>query len=195
MLWIVAATGPSLSSEVAERCKGYNVVAVNDAYKLFPFARMLYAADDEWWKLHKGCPEFTGEKWSTCHDLYKNSAAELYGLRLIPSVRRAQGFSFVPGIIHLGGNSGFQAVNLALQKGATIVVLVGFDMQGSHFFGDHPPMGRRMPSNGKGFIRWRKHFGIAADMLPADRKIINATPDSALTCFPKMTLEEALAHA
>jgi hypothetical protein len=197
MLWIVAATGPSLSREQAERCKGLDVIAVNDAYKLFPYARILYASDAEWWRLHRGVPSFAGEKWITVNDNCYGlniDAAKDYGLKIVPSIRRQPGFRFEPGAIHLGGNSGFQAVNMALQRGAKTVVLVGFDMQGSHFFGEHPPMPRRIPGN-KGFARWLRHFEIAAKMLPEGIRIINATPDSKLACFPMMPLEEALAHA
>ena len=193
--WIVAGTGPSLTAEVAAQCAGHEVVAVNDAYRLFPWARMLYAADAEWWKLHDGVPGFAGEKWITinenCYAL-NVPVAQKYRLRMIPSKRRAPGFSFEPGVIHLGSNSGFQAVNLALLKGATTVVLVGFDMKGSHFFGDHPRMPRREPHNGKAFPRFLQHFAKAAALLPPGIRIINATPCSAMTCFPMMSLEEAL---
>jgi hypothetical protein len=193
--WIVAATGSSLTEEVAEQCKDWPVIAVNDAYRLFPYAHALYAADADWWALHNGVPGFTGEKWITVNDhcmSMNRPVAQKYGLRMVWSERRAEGFSFRPGRIHLGSNSGFQAVNLALLWGATLVVLVGFDMKGSHFFGDHPQMPRRLPHGGKGFPRWIRNFTRASELLPAGIRIINATPDSALTCFPMMPLEEAL---
>jgi hypothetical protein len=40
--------------------------------------------------------------------------------------------------------------------------------------------------------RWIRNFERAAKLLPEGIRIINATPDSALTCFPTMPLEEAL---
>lgn len=193
-VWIVAGSGPSLSAKVADRCRGFNCIAVNDAYKLFPFARILYAADEEWWKLHKGAPDFAGERWSTIGADVQNKVAKQYRIKLIPSPKRAEGFSFVPGVIHRGSNSGFQATNLALLLGARRVVLVGFDMKGSHFFGEHPPMPRRSPSARPPAI-WLRKFERAAELLPAGVEIINATPDSALQCFPMMTLEEALSDA
>lgn len=196
MLWIVAATGESLTAEVAEQCKGHNVLAVNDAYKLFPFAKALYAADQDWWEHHEWCNKFTGEKWTTTGKDLKPWPAEKYGIKTIWSPKFASGFSFVPDVIHRGGNSGFQATNLALAHyGASTVVLVGFDMKGGHFFGEHPQFRRRSRgvNSAKAFIRWRHRFEEAAQSLPPDRKIINATPDSAMTCFPMMSLEEALA--
>src|SRR6185503_19111154 len=64
---IVAATGPSLTADVAEQCRGHRVLAVNDAYRRIPFAEALYAGDADWWEVHAGCPDFAGEKWSA-HD-------------------------------------------------------------------------------------------------------------------------------
>jgi hypothetical protein len=189
----VAATGPSLTSEVAEACRGWHCVAVNDAYRLLPFADVLYACDANWWEWHAGCPEFAGEKWSS-HEPRANekmAQAERYGLSLVPG-RSADGFSLDPGVIHYGSNSGFQAINLAILFGATTIVLVGFDMTAAgrkrHFFGDHPkPLG-----NAAKYEHFIPAFRRAAKTLPAGIEIINCTPDSALDCFPKMPLSEAL---
>jgi hypothetical protein len=113
---VVAATGPSLTEEVADMCRGHRVIAVNDAYRLMSYADVLYACDAAWWKVHKGCPGFAGEKWSS-HDDGSNDkldAAEKYGLRLVSGANDA-GFSRDQSVVHYGGgNSGFQAVNLAI---------------------------------------------------------------------------------
>ena len=190
---IVAATGPSLTEEVAEICNGYNVVAVNDAYKLIPFAPVLYACDAAWWRHHKTCPGFTGEKWSTHDDRgnKKIDVAEAYGVHLVQG-RKGGGFSTNPAFIHYGSNSGFQATNLAILFGATRIVLVGFDMRSvggrQHFFGTHPtPL--RQASSYSVFVR---AFNEASHNMPPGVQIINATPDSALKCFPFVPLQEAL---
>lgn len=192
MLWVVAASGESLTPEVAEACRGHRIIAVNDAYRLMLFADVLYAADSDWWMFQDGCPFFRGEKWSTVSANVECPAAKKYGLKLIKSRRIVEGFSLEPNVIHQGGNSGFQAVNLALVKfHANPVVMVGFDMRGSHFFGEHPRMPRRDPAK-RNFPRWIRHFERAAQLLPTEIKIINATPNSALQCFPMMDLAEAL---
>lgn len=106
--------------------------------------------------------------------------------------RDGKGFSFDPGVIHYGSNGGFQAVNLALLMGATRIVLVGFNMQPvdgkGHFFGSHGP-GLRNTTNYSNFIR---AFEVAAASLPQGIEILNATPASALTCFPGIDLDQAL---
>lgn len=194
---IVAATGPSLTEDVADRCRRahqdgtHAVIAVSDAWRLMPWADALYSCDARWWEQHK--PAFTGDKWSSHHlpDNNKLAAAERHGLNLVRG-RAGQGFSVDPECVHYGANSGFQAVNLALLFGARRLVLVGFDMRlvagRSHFFGEHPA-GLRRTSNHQNFIR---AFEIAAASMPGGIDIRNATPGSALTCFPSIDLDQAL---
>jgi len=197
---IVVASGPSLTQQVAETCRkarwfnGWRIICVSDAYRLFSpsGADILYSCDTEWWNLHDGAKEFRGERWSS-HDDNGNKkleVAERFGLALVRGALCA-GFSSDPAVIHYGHNSGYQAVNLALLKGATKVVLVGFDMrvvdEKTHFFGSHPkPL--RDNTSFKNFI---KAFEVSKSPVP----IVNATPGSALTCYPMMPLEEALSSA
>ena len=127
---IVAAPGPSLTQEVADRCKGIRTIVVQDAWRLMPWADVLYGCDAKWWDVHNGCPDFAGEKWST-HDDGTNSkldVARKYGVSLVAG-KAADGFSLNSTVIHYGSNSGHQAVNLAILMGAVRVVLVGFDMR------------------------------------------------------------------
>ena len=177
------------------RFYGWRVIAVQDGYKLMPWADAVYGCDDRWWKIHGDCGGFAGERWST-HDANGNDKLEIadtYGVRLVAG-KSEDRFSFDPSVISYGSNSGFQAVNLALLKGCREVLLVGFDMRldggKAHFFGDHPaPLHNRSDYNS--FV---KRFATAAKQLPADVKIVNATPGSALDCFPMQTLEAALAE-
>ena len=186
---IVAAPGSSLSPDVAARIRCHRTIAVQDAWRLMPSADVLYGCDRRWWEAHKGCTEFAGERWST-HDNGGNDKREIakaYGVRLIEG-KPGEVFSTDPAVIHYGSNSGFQAVNFAILSGASRIVMVGFDMKGTHFFGDHPkPL--RNPSNFATFIR---AFEKASKSLPSGVGIINATPGSALTCFPIMDIHEAL---
>lgn len=193
---IVAASGPSLTPEVAELCRGRRVIAVNDAYRRIPSADVLYAGDGDWWDVHQGCPEFAGEKWSVHHPRVTDNTrlAERYGVRLVYGASQidAGGFSRQPTRIHYGNCSGFQAINLAILFGATRILLVGFDMRTvdgqRHFFGDHPaPLG-----NACQYEHFLPAFDAAARTLPAHIKIINCTPGSALRCFPMSSLEAAI---
>lgn len=190
---IVAATGPSLTPQIAEMCRGRRIIAVNDAHRLMPFANVLYACDAAWWDVYQGMPEFAGERWSShgAQNNDKREQAARYGLHLVSGVER-NGFSTDPARIHYGSNGGFQAINLALLFGAKRVLLVGFDMQTKagrlHFFGNHPAGLRNNPNYGR-FIR---AFVEAKKTLPSDVEIINCTKGSALKCFPMMDLADAL---
>ena len=98
------------------------------------------------------------------------------------------------GEIGWGGNSGFHAINLAAQFGATKIILVGFDMRvdrGQHFFGPHSYTKER-PSQAN-VDRWRPILDRQAPKLESRGiKVINCSPVSALTAYPKMSLEDAL---
>lgn len=95
--------------------------------------------------------------------------------------------------IHWGGNSGFQAINLAYLFGAARIVLLGFDMQvgptgESHWFGDHPR--NQGFANPKKFNSWIRHLEILGRDLSDQRvDVFNATRHTALTCFPQIPLE------
>lgn len=189
---VVAATGPSLTPEATQLCRGLPTIAVSNAYKLMPWADVLYSCDPTWWREHQGCRLFPGEKWSS-HGKErstddKTTVARLYQLRLVQGLFK-DGFSYDPTAIHYGGNSGFQAVNLAILFGATRIVLIGFDMRivddKRHFFGDHPHPLRNAGPLGQ----WARRFKHAAKTLPSTIQIVNATPGSAITCFPMVDLE------
>jgi hypothetical protein len=191
---IVAAPGPSLTLDVAAACNTARpVLAVGDAWRRLPWAEVLYHCDAAWWRHHKGVPDFNGERWSS-HDAGINDKCDVaarYPVRLVAG-RAGSTFSRDPQRIHYGKNSGFQAINLAILFGARRIILVGFDMQERdgqrHFFGPHPKPLR----NGATYRSWVPMFRNAARHLE-DVEIVNATPGSALDCWPVMTIEDALA--
>ena len=194
---VVVASGPSLTVEqtqlvedarVAGRC---HVIVVNDNWRLLPDADVLYAADSRWWRLHWTAVStgFRGEMW-TC----KRETAKQYGLCHIDSTPRHQGLSRTPGLIHEGGNSGYQAIGLAYNFGATRIVLIGYDMQHRpgdrpHWFGKHPAG----LSNAGGVKDWAPRFNALADDLRAEGvELLNCSLRTALT-VPRGDLAEALA--
>lgn len=193
-LVIIAASGPSLTRQAAELTRGHRVVVVNDAYRLIPWAEVLYASDAQWWIAHQGCPNFEGEKWTTWNEGRSSivrKTAEEYKLRVVYG-KKGRTFSRDPAFIHHGMNSGFQAINAVSLWGGNPIVLIGFNFRlvnsQFHFFGKHP----RPLSNGGNYPKWTEIMHEAAQSLPEGLKIINATPDSAIKCFPRLDLKEAL---
>jgi len=167
---------------------------VNDSFRLGPFADALYACDGDWWDhwWQPGCPSgasaFVGQKWSQ-----DARAAETYGINRVPSVAEL-GLSLDPLRIHLGSNSGYQALNLAVLFGASRILLTGFDMKLSvggqrHFFGDHPGSLNKA-SDYNQFIR--AFHTTADDLKRAGVEVLNCTPGSALDAFPMAKLEDVI---
>lgn len=152
---------------------------------------MVYGCDGGWWQNNKGLPNFRGTK--LAHDsgvcvLYKD-------VHKIEVEDHDRMLFDEPGVIGSGGNSGFQALNLAAQFGATRILLVGFDMHsanGVHWYGRNVGNNRNNPSD-YNFARWREVLGKQSKVLRAlGVEVVNASPESALICFPKMSVEDAL---
>lgn len=98
------------------------------------------------------------------------------------------------GVVGWAGNSGFQALNLAIQWGARRIALCGFDfslIRGTHWHGRHPP-GLNNP-NEAAMEKWRVSLDAQADVLRARGvEVFIATPDSRLQNFPRRPLMDLL---
>lgn len=106
------------------------------------------------------------------------------------------GLSADPTRIRTNGNSGAQAINLALHLGARRAILVGFDMQRGtggalHWHADHEG-GLHNPFD-QTLAGWRENMkSVAADAGRLGLEIVNASRETALLCFPRRRLEECL---
>jgi hypothetical protein len=200
---VIIASGPSLTREQAEFVKGKcRAIAVNNAGidtvnsetqelipAMAPWADILYAADAKWWRCyHERALKFAGRKVTIKPTL---PWADIYCLE--QSLEHA---SFDPRPTHLvsGGNSGYQALHLAVHLGVKRILLLGFDMKDGanrrrHWFGSHPT---KLNSRGN-YAGWIRAFDKLAKCLNArDVEVINCTPGSALRCFRRTSIEAAL---
>jgi len=157
------------------------VIAINNANTLAPWAEVLYACDYKWWHWHKGVPSFTGMKFSV--DERSRAFHDVQVLRK----SGADGLELDPGALKTGSNSGFQAINLAVHFGAKRVVLLGYDMQGDHFFGKHPD-GTVPPFQ----ICLEKFRTLVEPLRRLGVEVINCSRKTKLDCFPRMDLADAL---
>lgn len=167
------------------------MIAVNSSWQLVPHADVLYACDGAWWRAHGGVPGFGGLK--IAHDA--TVCVEFPEITQVHvEQQRDEILTGEPGVIGDGGNSGFQALNLAVQFGASKIVLVGFDMRrdlGVHWHGKHE-RGLNNPRD-EHFAHWRRALdGAAAKLAELGVQVINASPVSALQAYPTMTFPEAL---
>lgn len=185
-LAIILGGGPSLTQADVDLCRGKGlVIAINDAYRLAPWADVLYAADAKWWAWHKGVPDFRGLKFSLQPD-----AAQWPGVTVLTNTGE-QGLELNPGGLRTGRNSGYQAINLAVHLGATRLVLLGYDMQltggKAHWFGEHPD---RQHSPYATFLERFTH--IVEPLAAVGVEVVNSSRETALTLFPRVPLEDAL---
>lgn len=167
---------------------------------------MLYFADGRWWEWHdKGIArtgltaaevqqrfrEFAGIKvtiWS--NESYKVTDEAVFRLRNVDGSTGDPVLSAEPNGLATGRNSGYQAVNFAVLAGAARIVLLGYDMQmdkQAHWFGDHP-----VATHHSTVAMFRNGFQKLARRMPAGLEIINCSAQTALTCFPRGSLESVL---
>lgn len=192
----ILATGPSLTQADVDACRGLRVIAVNDAFRLAPWADCLYATDVSWWLTHQQtAPLFAGPKWSVDHVTWDASRRERF-----PHVQRlantgVTGIDTDPTGLRHGGNSGYAALNLAVHYGAARILLLGYDLQHgddgrTHFFGNHPgSLNNRSP-----YHQYLANFATTVAPLRAlGIDVVNCSPRSALSCFPLARLHDALA--
>ncbi len=143
--------------------------------------------DRGWWNEYGPGLQLDAEFWTT-----NREAARVYRLNHIVG-EPGGGLAKRPGAIRLGGNSGFQALSLALYFGAARVILLGYDMHNdgrrTHWHGDHKRLGNPLDSK---FDGWIKAFDELRRDLPRDVQVLNATPGSALRAFPRKPLGDCL---
>lgn len=183
---VVMASGPSLSDAQANavRAAGVRTITTNTTHEKAPFADVFYACDLLFWKLNHAKMDR-----SKCWTQDRNSA-ERWQLNWIRQSAR-------PGLgtkdLHVNGNSGFGAINLAFLFGCRRILLLGFDMREvggkKHWHPDHPkPCVQNMP-----FKEWLfKSVALAKDLKTAGCSVVNCTPNSALTVWPMSTIEKEL---
>lgn len=198
--WVVIAGGPSLTLEDVEACKGRAYVCVvNNAHELAPWAHALYAADHQWWRTyHKRTLHFEGEKFSQadCKTLREMGDITHVQGRNVNARRGSGGLAETLPIIN-GRNSGHAAINLVhVLFGAQTIGLLGFDMQRtfgrSHWHGDHVgTLAAGVPQAGN-FGRWIEAFRNLADDAKGRCHIVNCSRETALKCFPRMSIEDFL---
>jgi len=179
---VCIASGPSLCLEDCELVKesGFKTLVTNNTYQLCDWADGLFAFDLRWWMKYKD--EVKESKFSGMKLTYSYNAR---ALDLI-SLDGSEWFEHF-------GNSGSSIISLAINAGAKRVVLLGYDCMKedgkSHWHGEHP----EGFGNCKSIGIWPKQFEMVKSFAKnRDVEIINCSRKTALGCFQRMELEDAL---
>lgn len=173
MDFAVLATGQSVTTDQVEYVREVHAVgkcgaiAISDMYLRAPWADALVSNDSNWWRQHPDASKFTGRKFC--------------GLPHPGTERLEQTGEFNSGV-----NSGLQGMRVARDVfGASRILLVGFDMHGTHYFGQHPePLKNTTPER---YLKFLKQFDGWRH-----GEVINCTPGSALKRFQMGELREFL---
>ena len=112
--WALLAPGPSASAEDAERVRaaGIPLGVIGNAFQLAPWADFLAATDSAWWRKYPEALTLPCAK---------------YTMHQVKGVERVK----VAGYVSV--NSGVLGLEVAKSKGASRILLLGFDMHGTHF--------------------------------------------------------------
>lgn len=177
------ASGPSLTAEdvATVRAAGLPTIVTNTTFRMAPWADALFGFDVQWWRVHVEEVRHTFAGRMFC----QSARWPMRGVEHPGIIPRYRSF----------GNSGACAIALAIACGAREVILIGFDCQVSegrtHHHGDHPATLRNCDT----IAKWPLQFARAASWAQKCRAtVLNATRETALTCFDRVSLYEALAQ-
>lgn len=168
--WALLAPGPSASAGLAERvlAAGIPLGAIGNAFQLAKKPKFIAATDKAWWAKY---PEA------------RNACVRRFAMHEVDGVELVK----IPPIGIC--NSGVLGLECAKNLGARRILLLGFDMHGSHFFGQYTNGLKNTASHQR-----RNHLKQYEQWGQANRgvEVVNCTPGSALKCFPFAELECAL---
>lgn len=179
-------------------------ITINDSWRLLPLADIHYFCDPPWWQSQMDSNQFSEDRTTNFHErLYKGfwvAGCVKSDFSEHPQVHRLRftgedGLETDPSGLHHGHNSGFAAINLAYHLGVSKIILLGYDM---HIEGSRTNWHNEPREQFERFAQTLKrdmlpHFSTLVEPLKqAGVEVINATPNSALTCWPYQPLEEAL---
>jgi hypothetical protein len=188
---VCIGSGESLTQADVDYCAGRaRVLVVNDNYKLAPWADWLYAADADWWFSQPVPMKFSGEKWTCNEQVSRKLGVHLIEAREGCGLSRDPSFVYWGGMYPVGGNSGAQAVGLAYRFRAKRIILLGYDMRGTHWFGPHATMRN---SGEPQYMHWRDSFAVlAAELAQADVELLNCSRMTTLRGIPRAVLMDVL---
>lgn len=190
---VILGCGPSLCQEDVDACRGRaRVIAIKDAHQLAPWADVLYSGDERWWAAYADRLTFAGDRYALVVPKPDHLATiARAGAKLLRFAGHG-GFESKPDGLCSGHHSGYQAIQLAEHFGVKTIVLLGYDMQAgpqqqAHFLAEHPYKKKQPPYG------WREQYEqLVAPLKAKGVTVLNASRQTALTTFPRVSLVNAL---
>lgn len=182
----------SAYSEYLSPLHSKTVISTNVAFMLGEWITATYFCDAQFFRNYKNdLLKFRNLKITCVNHIDRHLLPETTNIKRLKRDYKP-GLSFRPDTIAWNKNSGAAAINLAVLAGAKRILLLGFDMrlqEGRTHWHNVYSMKTPNPS----FKRFLERYPeIAKDAKKAGVEILNISPDSALDCFPKLSLKEVL---
>lgn len=182
----------SAYSEYLTPLHSKNVIGTNIAFKLGNWVSVFYFCDRQFFRTHLNEILLFPNLKVTCVNHIDTSL-----LPLTTNIKRLKrdykpGLSFKSDTICWNSNSGGAAINFAVLAGAKRILLLGFDMcpqeDKTHWHNVY-----KVNTPKQNFKRFLEYFPqIAKDAKSKGVEILNVSPNSAIDCFPKVSLKEVL---
>lgn len=180
-----------------EPIRDKHIIGVNNAYMIARWIDVEFFGDCAWYNVHRfALAEWPGLKITCCERFHNKPEPHCEGIKfLIRRPDKTRGLSDDPSKVCWNNNSGCAAINVAAHLGVKCIILLGFDMKldpnkVSHWHGSH---GQKPKGYSPPFDRHLLSFpAIAEDAKNRGIEILNASPDSAITVFPRISVKEAL---
>jgi hypothetical protein len=194
----IVGNGPSLRGFDYERLRGgFHVLAVKGAIFNVPWADAGFGLD---------IPRYVGWRgmlgavtmpvyWATPRMDMLGDGPHAPCVRFLRRIDLTD-LSDDPAAVFSGGTSGFGALNLAWLKRAKRIVLLGFEYNGdAERHADTRAYIAPREQKEWQWQLWAANFGKVRRRIEiAGVKVINAAPESRITAFARMSIDEALAN-
>lgn len=183
---------PSAYSPFLEPIHKEHIIAVNVAYRIGDWIDCMFFGDkDTYYENERLLPCFRGLKVS-CAPGIENKPG-IKWLRRDP--RKKKGITTDPSQVCWNHNSGAAAMNLAVHMGVRQIILLGFDMKldekkNQHW---HKFYAGKLTDVGNTMKTHLSYFpAIAEDLKKLGVEVLNANPDSNITEFRKVNIQDVL---
>lgn len=194
---VLGGTSPQVYSPYMKALHDKHVIGVNASYLIGNWIDFVFFGDKGFLLAHQAAlASFQGVKVS-CHP----RTNEIDWIKFLPRDKNhASGISTNPMKVSWNGNSGAAAISLAAHTGVKRIILLGFDMKlgagNRQHWHDVYGRGISMDERRRRKLPFHKHLRgfpvIAKDAKRMGIEILNANMDSAIECFPKVTVKELL---
>jgi hypothetical protein len=200
----ILASGPSMARAQCDLVRGtdWTAVAINETWRLAPWAAVLYGCDWQWWAAKAPQPnDFDGLR-------VVGTVAQIRGksqltpkmawqepfLHYLPVKAGAHTPLWTGTAVGAGSNSAFQVANWVARCGVKRIILLGVDCHSpnAHWHGghDHPKAQHQKPQLMNTWLRAWKN--AAPEFVERGIEVINCSPASALKEFRRANLVDVV---